>query len=54
MNATIQADSLTWRLYIPEQALMIDRIQFPPGLDIDGLFLTTEFDGEKLFLETQK
>jgi hypothetical protein len=43
LNATIRATSLGWRLYYPEQALVIDRIEFPAGLDIDGLFLTTEY-----------
>jgi hypothetical protein len=39
MNATIHADPITWRLYMPSSSITLDRLVFPPGLDIDNLYV---------------
>lgn len=39
MNATIIVDNVSWHQYSPLNHLLIDHIVFPPGVDIDNLYI---------------
>lgn len=39
LNASIVADTLHWRKYSPIDSLVIDHIVFPPGVDVDNLYI---------------
>lgn len=55
LNATIVADTLHWRKYSPTESLVIDHIVFPPGVDVDNLFIYQgEIGGTEEAEELQK
>ena len=42
MIANIYANTNEWKLYTPSDTLVIDKLNIPPGMDIDKLAISVD------------